>query len=69
MIHLLALILYLAAFLLWLRALMAGGRTGGALPAWIAGAGVVTHVSALVAFTLGYGELPLVGLGPSLSML
>lgn len=69
MIHLLALILYLAAFLLWLRALLAGGRSGGALPAWIAAAGVATHVCALVGFTVGYGELPLVGLGPSLSML
>jgi HemX protein len=68
-IDILALILYVAAFLLWLRALLAGGQSRGALPAWIAAAGVVVHVFALATYTLQYGELPLVGLGPSLSVL
>jgi len=100
--HLLALLLYNAAFLLWLRALLAGGRTAGggggdhgsrrggptgevwlpglrpwareawggdALPAWIAAAGVIFHIVATARFTTTFGELPLVGLGPSLSML
>ena len=76
MIHLFALLLYIAAFLLWLRALLGGGRgsgaaegTGDALPAWTAAAGVVAHVAAMVRYTGTFRELPLVGLGPSLSML
>ena len=68
-IQLLALALYFAAFLLWLRALLAGGQRGGDLPAWIAAAGVVAHLAAVASFTVTFGELPLVGLGPSLSML
>ena len=69
MIHLLALTLYLAAFLLWLRALLAGGQSHGSLPAWTAAAGVAVHVASLTRFTVTFGEIPLVGLGPSLSML
>ena len=69
MTHFLALALYLAAFLLWLGSLLAGGKSRGSLPAWTAAAGVAVHVAALARFTRTYGELPLVGLGPSLSML
>ena len=69
MIHLLALALYLAAFLLWLRTLVAGGRTGGASAAWTAVLGVVVHFAAVVRYAAVFRELPLVGLGPSLSML
>ena len=71
MIHLLSLILYLLAFLLWLRALLAGGqsRFSVALPAWIAATGVAVHLAALARYTVEFGELPLVGLGPSLSTL
>ena len=69
MTHFFALVLYLAAFLLWLRALLAGGRSRASLPAWTAAVGVAVHVAALTRFTRTYGELPLVGLGPSLSML
>ncbi|MSR37113.1 MAG: hypothetical protein EXR95_10830 [Gemmatimonadetes bacterium] len=71
MIHLLALILYLAAFLLWLRTLLGvpRGQGRGSLAAWTAAAGVAVHVAALTSFALAFGELPLVGLGPSLSML
>jgi HemX protein len=68
-IHFIALALYLGAFLLWLRTLMAGARTGGALAKWTALAGVLVHLAAVVRYTLDFGELPLVGLGPSLSML
>jgi ABC-type uncharacterized transport system permease subunit len=68
-IHLIALALYLGAFLLWLRTLMAGARTGGALAKWTALAGVLVHLAAVVRYALDFGELPLVGLGPSLSML
>jgi HemX protein len=68
-IHLLALLLYSAAFLFWLRSLIAGGRDRGALPAWTAAAGVVAHLAAVAAYTATFGELPLVGLGPSLSTL
>lgn len=69
MIHLIPLALYLAAFLLWLRTLMAGARRGGSLAAWTAAAGVAAHLAALMRYTARYGELPLVGLGPSLSVL
>lgn len=69
MIHLLALLLYSAAFLLWLRSLLAGGRDRGALPAWAATTGALVHLVALARYALTHGELPLVGLGPSLSTL
>ena len=68
-IHLIALVLYLAAFLLWLRTLVAGGRSGGALAAWTAAAGVALHLAAAMRYAAVFRELPLVGLGPSLSML
>ena len=69
MIHLIALIIYLAAFLLWLRTLMAGAREGGSIAAWAAAGGVVVHLAAVTRYAVQFGELPLVGLGPSLSML
>lgn len=69
MTHFLVLVLYLAAFLLWFSTLITGGRSRQSLPAWTAAVGVAVHVAALARFTLIYGELPLVGLGPSLSML
>ena len=68
-IHLLALLLYIAAFVLWLRTLAAGGRDRGSWAAWTVAAGVGLHVGAVTRYTLTFGELPLVGLGPSLSML
>jgi ABC-type uncharacterized transport system permease subunit len=68
-IHLFALLLYNAAFLLWLRALLGGGRGRDALPAWIVAAGVLVHLAAVARYTAAFDELPLVGLGPSLSML
>lgn len=69
MSHLLALLLYNAAFLLWLRALLGGGRGSDAVPLWIVAAGVAVHLAATAGYTAAFGELPLVGLGPSLSML
>ena len=69
MSHLLALLLYNAAFLLWLRTLLGGGRGGDAPPAWTTAAGVATHMIAVGVYTAEFRELPLVGLGPSLSML
>ena len=69
MIHFIALILYLAAFLLWLRTLMAGARGARSVAAWIVAAGVAAHLVAVMRYAVDFRELPLVGLGPSLSML
>lgn len=70
MIHLLALLLYSGAFLLWLRGLARGARgiaSSGAT--WVAVAGVAVHAAALAVYVDRYAELPLVGLAPSLSTL
>ncbi len=70
MIHYLALVLYIVAFVFWLRALARGGRGREASVAFgVAAAGVALHVAALVLFTVRFGELPLAGLAPSLSSL
>lgn len=70
MIHAVALVLYVGAFLFWLRFLLAGARgEGPRLASWLAGVGVVAHGAALSHYVLVYGELPLVGLGPALSSL
>jgi ABC-type uncharacterized transport system permease subunit len=69
-IHFLAFVLYLGAFVLWIRTLVRGSRAGGALLASaVAGAAVVAHAVALGAFWLRYDELPLVGPGAALSSL
>ncbi|MBW3535497.1 MAG: cytochrome c biogenesis protein [Gemmatimonadetes bacterium] len=70
MIHLLALLLYSVAFLLWLRGLARGARgiaSSGAT--WVAVAGLAVHAAALALYAGRFGELPLVGLAPSLSTL
>lgn len=70
MIHYVALLLYIFALTLWVRSLLAGGRGKMALAAFgIAAAGVTAHSVALARFTMLHGELPLVGLAPSLSTL
>ena len=70
MIHVATLLLYIAAFLLWLRALLAGARGKAALtPGAVAAVGVLVHGIALARYTAVWGELPLAGLGPSLSTL
>jgi HemX protein len=69
-IHLAALLLYIVAFLLWLRALLAGARGKAALtPGAVAAAGVLAHGLALARYTTLWGELPLAGFAPSLSTL
>jgi ABC-type transport system involved in cytochrome c biogenesis permease subunit len=69
-IHLATLLLYIVAFLLWLRALVAGARGQAALtPGAVAAAGVLVHGLALARYTAVWGELPLVGLAPSLATL
>ncbi|MDX1568137.1 MAG: cytochrome c biogenesis protein CcsA [Longimicrobiales bacterium] len=70
MIHFLALLLYIGAFVFWSRALWRGPRgseTGVAFA--LSAAGVAVHALALVQYTLDSGELPLAGLAPSLSTL
>lgn len=71
MIHLTALTLYILAFALWLRSLLAGsgGGKGAALASGAASAAVAMHAVALVSFVVRFGELPLAGLGPALSTL
>lgn len=68
-LHLAALALYaLAAALLGI----AMARSARALPlaaTWVLGGAVAAHAAALAAFHAEYGEPPLVGLGPSLSVL
>jgi HemX protein len=69
-IHVATLLLYIAASLLWLRALVAGAKGRAALaPGAVAAVGVAAHGVALARYTAVYGELPLVGLAPSLSTL
>lgn len=67
MIHGAVLLLYLTAFLLWIRFLLAGsrGRPLGAMA--VAAAGVALHGVALVLFARTHGELPLVGPGAAFS--
>lgn len=68
-LHILALILYLVAAGL-LAGSLAGARSGAPRSgAGVVGAGVVAHGAALMAFAVVFGELPLVGLAPSLSVL
>jgi len=69
-IHLIALLLYIAAFGLWVRQLVRGaGETGGAVPSSFTAVAVVIHGLALADFWRSYGELPLVGTGAALASL
>lgn len=68
-LHVVALAFYaLAAALLGVSLARSARRLPGAATVCLAG-GVVAHAAALVSFSSTYGELPLVGLGPSLSVL
>ena len=70
MTHVVALFLYIGSLILWVRSLLSGGRGRGPLLAFgMAAAGVLVHAIALGNFTADYGQLPLVGLAPSLSTL
>jgi ABC-type uncharacterized transport system permease subunit len=70
-LHLLALVLYVGAFLLWARLLWTGssGVKGPNLAPMLLGAGVLAHAVALVSFWVTHGELPLSGPGAALSSL
>ena len=68
--HLTALLLYLVAFVLWMASLLSGVR--GPRGGWASGAAtaaVAFHGLALAGYVLRYSELPIVGLGPALSLL
>ena len=68
MTHAVALLLYVGSLILWFRSLLSGGRGRGAVMAFaLAAAGVAVHLLALARFTTELGQLPLNGLGPSLS--
>jgi len=68
--HFTALVLYVGALALWGRSLIGGDRSP---PGWIApslaAAGVFAHLVALASYASRFGELPLIGLAPSLSTL
>jgi ABC-type uncharacterized transport system permease subunit len=69
-IHLLPFLLYLFAFGLWVRCLLAGLRGRAVRAATIVTTlAVASHAFALVAFWMRYDELPLVGPGAALSSL
>jgi ABC-type uncharacterized transport system permease subunit len=68
--HLLPLLLYSGAFVLWVRLLLRGSRGQASLLAsGLTGVAVFVHAVALGHFWLRYGELPLVGPGAALSSL
>ncbi|MEW5931877.1 MAG: hypothetical protein AB1941_30790, partial [Gemmatimonadota bacterium] len=68
-LHLVALALYLVAATLLGVALARNELRLTGIATSVAGVGVLSHLLALVAYTTRWGELPLVGLGPSLSVL
>jgi ABC-type uncharacterized transport system permease subunit len=68
--HILAFLLYLGAFLLWVRFLVSGGRGEGPnVASAVVGVAVVVHAVALGSFWARHGELPLSGPGAALSSL
>ena len=68
-LHIAALALYVVAAALLGVSLARGSRRLPGLATAVVGLAVATHVAALAAYTGRWGELPLVGLGPSLSVL
>lgn len=68
-LHLAALGLYALAALILGIALARGDRRLPAVATAVTGAALAAHLAALVAYRSQWGELPLVGLGPSLSFL
>lgn len=70
MTHLLPLLLYIGAFVLWVRCLLTGSRgRGPRMAAYVTAGAVAVHAAALGAYWLRFGELPLVGPGAALSSL
>jgi ABC-type uncharacterized transport system permease subunit len=68
--HLLPLLFYIGAFIVWVRCLFARTQGRSVLVASVlTGAGVLAHALALVEFWLRYDQLPLVGPGAALSSL
>ncbi|HET6228942.1 MAG TPA: cytochrome c biogenesis protein CcsA [Longimicrobiaceae bacterium] len=68
-LHHAALALYAVAAVLLVLSLARGNRRLPAVATLVVAAAVAVHVAALVAYARFWGELPLVGLGPSLSVL
>lgn len=68
-LHVAALLLYAAAAGIQIVSLARGQRTSPRTGTALLGAAVASHGAGLGAFTAAYGELPLVGLAPSLSTL
>jgi ABC-type uncharacterized transport system permease subunit len=68
-LHIVALSLYLAVAGVLGSSLLGGGRGVPPMVGRAAVAAVVAHGAGLVAYVVGFGELPLVGLAPSLSVL
>ena len=68
-LHIGALTGYVAAAVVLSRALARGERTAPRSAAALAMSGAVLHFVAAAAYAVRYGELPLVGIGPSLSTL
>lgn len=68
-LHATALLLYALAALLLVWSLARSERRLTPVATALTGVAVLSHVAALVAYRAQWGELPLVGLGPSLSLL
>lgn len=67
-LHLIAFVLYAAAWVLQLRGFRAGRDPGGAEVTAV-GAGLAVHAAGLLLYAVSYRSLPLVGLGPASSSL
>lgn len=68
-LHAAALAAYVLSAVLLVRSLAQGGRSVPWTASAALAAGVLLHAGALAWFTARYGELPLAGIGPSLSTL
>ena len=66
-LHVLALLLYAGAGLMFGHSLASGRSATPRFAVPVIGAAVVAHAAALIAYTVQYGELPLVGLAASLT--
>jgi HemX protein len=69
LLHAVALTLYLLAAALLALSLARGDRRLAGAATWITGAAALSHAGGLASYLMLWGELPLVGLGPSLSVL
>ena len=68
-LHLLALVSYVGAAAVLGRALQRGERAASWAAPGLALVGVLAHAAGIGVYTVAWGELPLVGLGPTLSTL